>query len=195
MIKIENLSYSYTDTNVINNINLIFLEGKVYRITGKNGIGKTTLLKLIYGNLTPSEGRILTSCGENQICYLSNQLPLDQNLTVLDHINFVCKAFDIDQSIFEQKKKLLKELKIDTFEDYYIENISLGTQKKVMFFLAYIVNYKVLLLDEFFSGVDKNGIKIISEAILAYVQNGGTVIFVTHQDDESKYLKYTTYEL
>lgn len=195
MIKIENLSYSYTDSKILNNISFDFSEGEIYRVCGKNGVGKTTLLKLIYGNLKPSEGKVWRDSEENKICYLSNQLPLDQNLTVFDHINFVSKAFNIDQNVLKQKEYLLEELKINHFENHYIENISLGTQKKVMFFLAYIINYKVLLLDEFFSGIDENGIKVVSEAIFGYVQNGGTVIFVTHQDDESKYLKYTTYEL
>nr|WP_195330121.1 ATP-binding cassette domain-containing protein [Leuconostoc lactis] len=195
MIKIENLSYAYTENNIIDNMNFNFSEGKIYRIVGNNGIGKTTLLKLIYGNLIPSEGKILRQCSDNKIFYLSNQLPLDHNLTVVDHINFVRKTFNIDRNIFKQKEYLLTELKINNFGNQYIENISLGTQKKVLFFLAYLIDYKVLLLDEFFSGIDKGGIEVISKAIKLYVQEGGTVIFVTHQDDESKYLEYTTFEM
>ena len=56
MIEIRNLNFSYKKTPVFTNINLSFPQGSIYGLLGENGVGKTTLLKLICGLLRPTEG-------------------------------------------------------------------------------------------------------------------------------------------
>ncbi|MDR2661199.1 MAG: ATP-binding cassette domain-containing protein [Lactobacillaceae bacterium] len=195
MINFQNVSFSYVNNYIFENINYSFSNGRIYRIIGGNGVGKTTLLKLIYGNLIVSGGKIFRDEKLSEIDYLSNSLRLDENLSMDDHIRFIQSAYEIDDNELLNKMIILKKLKIDLFLNYYVSDLSLGTQKKLMFFLSYLRGFKILLLDELFSGIDDNGIKVISNILTKSAINGGIIIFVTHQDMESKYLKYTSIDL
>ena len=114
LLEIKNLSKSYGDKKVLKDINLVIEPGKIIGLLGKNGTGKSTLIKLINDLLTPSDGEILIN-GKNPgveskkiISYLPERTYLDKEMKVYEVIKYFEEFYDN----FDSKKaiKLLKDV-------------------------------------------------------------------------------------
>ena len=122
LLEIKNLSKSYGDKKVLKDINLVIEPGKIIGLLGKNGTGKSTLIKLINDLLTPSEGEILIN-GKNPgveskkiISYLPERTYLDKEMKVYEVIKYFEEFYDN----FDSKKaiKLLKDI-IECYDKNY----------------------------------------------------------------------------
>lgn len=132
LLEIKNLYKSYGEKQVLKNINLTVPRGKIIGLLGKNGTGKTTLIKLINGLLTPSKGEIIFE-GEKigpksklQIAYLPERTYLDKSMSIKETLNFFKEFytnFDITKA-----KDLLKKLDLD--ENQKIIKMSKGIDRK-----------------------------------------------------------------
>ena len=117
LVKCNNLCKKFDDKQVLNNINLSIPKGKIIGLLGKNGMGKTTLIKLINDLLTPTSGEVLIN-GEKPgvnskkiISYLPERTYLDKNMNVSQIITFFNEFYD---NFNEEKAiKLLKDLDLD----------------------------------------------------------------------------------
>ena len=117
LVKCNNLCKKFDNKQVLNNINLSIPKGKIIGLLGKNGMGKTTLIKLINDLLTPTSGEVLIN-GEKPgvnskkiISYLPERTYLDKNMNVSQIITFFNEFYD---NFNEEKAiKLLKDLDLD----------------------------------------------------------------------------------
>ena len=100
LVNIKNLSKSYGDKVVLNNVNLTITNGKIVGLLGKNGAGKTTLIKLINDLLTPTEGKILIngkSVGvetKKIISYLPERTYLNKQMKVTEVLDYFSDFYD-----------------------------------------------------------------------------------------------------
>ena len=118
LLECVNLGKKFGDRTVLNNVNLVIPRGKIIGLLVNNGTGKTTLIKLINGLLTPTSGKVLVNEKEIDveskvvISYLPERTYLDKSMTVEKVIEF----FNDFYSNFDEQKarKLLKDLDLDT---------------------------------------------------------------------------------
>ena len=114
LLECKNLEKSFGNTKVLNNINLTIPRGKIIGLLGKNGTGKTTLIKLINNLLTPTKGTILINGKEIDIeskkiiSYLPERTYLDKTMTVKQIIKFFEEFYENFDS--KKAKKLLEEI-------------------------------------------------------------------------------------
>ena len=149
---------------------------------GKNGTGKSTLIKLINDLLTPTSGEILVngeSIGINSkkiISYLPERTYLDKSMTV----DMVIEYFEDFYDNFDSKKakKLLKDLDLDTTQK--LSNMSKGMQEKVQLVLVMSRKADLYILDEPLGGVDPATRDYILDTILINFNEGASVIISTH---------------
>ena len=182
LLEIKNLYKKYGEKQVLNNITLTVPQGKIIGLLGKNGTGKTTLIKLINGLLTPTEGEIIFE-GEKigpqsklNIAYLPERTYLDKSMTINETLKFFKEFysnFDIDKA-----KDLLKKLDLD--ENQKIIKMSKGMQEKVQLVLVMSRKADLYILDEPLGGVDPATRDYILDTILTNFNEGASIIISTH---------------
>jgi len=182
LLECKNLCKSYDEKQVLKNINLKIPKGKIIGLLGKNGTGKTTLIKLINDLLTPTSGEILINGNpigvesKEIISYLPEKTYLDREMAVKDAIKYFeefYKNFDTQKAI-----KLLKDLDLDI--NTKISKMSKGMQEKLQLILVMSRNAELYILDEPLGGVDPATRDYILDTILSNFYEGASVIISTH---------------
>ena len=182
LLECKNLCKSYEGKQVLKDINLKIPKGKIIGLLGKNGTGKTTLIKLINDLLTPTSGEILINGkkpgieSKEIISYLPERTYLDREMKVKDAI----KYFEEFYKNFDSKKavKLLKDLDLDV--DTKISKMSKGMQEKLQLILVMSRNAQLYILDEPLGGVDPATRDYILDTILSNFCEGASVLISTH---------------
>lgn len=185
MVEIKNLSFGYNlDERIINDLNYYFKRNNSYIIYGENGCGKTTLIKIILGLIKPDEGEIIKEKGII-ISYLPDYNGLYQKMTMKNNIRFRLGLYKIRfENVKEEYERLIRYFNIKKYEYKLVEDLSLGTQKKVAIVAALLVNADLLILDEPTGGLDlESKDKLIQ---LLNGQNNKCIISVSHDDDYIK---------
>lgn len=182
LLECRNINKSYGNKKILKDINFVIPRGKIIGLLGKNGTGKSTLIKLINDLLTPDSGDILVngkSIGVESkkiIAYLPERTYLDKTMTVDEVIEY----FDDFYDNFDSKKarKLLKELDLDVNQK--LVKMSKGMQEKVQLVLVMSRKADLYILDEPLGGVDPATRDYILDTILTNFNEGASVIISTH---------------
>ena len=182
LVEFKNVCKSYGKKKVLKDINLTIPRGKIIGLLGKNGTGKSTLIKLLNDLLTPTSGEILINgekVGVNSkkiISYLPERTYLDKSMTVEKVINYFEDFYDN----FDSKKvlKLLKDLDLDVNQK--LNKMSKGMQEKVQLVLVMSRKADLYILDEPLGGVDPATRDYILDTILNNFDEGASVIISTH---------------
>ena len=186
MIEIKNLEFSYKKTPVFSGINLTFPEGSIYGLLGENGVGKTTLLKLICGLQRPTVGTCILdgqTCHDRlpsmlqRIVFLQDEVNLPEITTPQRYVDELAPFYPtFSQGTFLH---LMQEFEVEP--DRKFREMSFGQQKKSLIAATLSLGTDYILLDE-----PTNGLDIPSKAqfrsILSNCANEGrTIIISTHQ--------------
>ena len=186
MIKTENLTFGYKSRRpVLNNISLKLGQGHIHGLLGCNGIGKTTLLKLICGIMRPDSG----------VVRVDGIDPMMRKPEMFAEILIVPEEFDLPNLSLERFAAMMKpfyprfdhgsmrryaeELKVNT-EDK-LHNMSMGQRKKAYIAFALACNARMLLMDEPTNGLDIPSKSIFRRLLASYVDEERMVVISTHQ--------------
>lgn len=182
LLEIKNLSKSYGKKKVLKDINLTIPRDRIIGLLGKNGTGKSTLIKLINDLLVPTSGEILIN-GEKVgveskkiISYLPERTYLDKSMTVDNVIEYFSDFYDNFDA--RKARKLLKDLDLDT--SLKLSKMSKGMQEKVQLVLVMSRKADLYILDEPLGGVDPATRDYILDTILTNFDEGASVIISTH---------------
>lgn len=189
MITLKNLDFSYKKSAVFKNISLDFKDGNVYGLLGENGVGKTTLLKIISGLQFPNNGT----------CSVDDFIPSERNPYFLQNIfylpeeviteNTTPEYFINKLGVFYPRYdhsyflNLMKELEVDYTKKF--DAMSYGQKKKSLLACALSLRTDYLLLDEPTNGLDIPSKSLFRKVILQHsideANNVPTIIISTHQ--------------
>ena len=176
LLQCINLSKSFGDKQILKGINLTIPRGKIIGLLGKNGTGKSTLIKLINGLLTISSGEILINGNpidvesKKIISYLPERTYLDKGMTVEKTIQYFADFYENFDSA--KAYKLLQDLDL--------AKMSKGMQEKVQLVLVMSRKADLYILDEPLGGVDPATRDYILDTILTNFNQGASVIISTH---------------
>lgn len=178
-IEIKNLSYSVNNFR-IDDININLQKGKKYVVIGKNGSGKSTIMKLLSKRIQPNPNQIFID-GKDII-----------NLEIRDLILYLSKLFIINDTIDQNIKMSNSNIKIDDkifsivkgIENQEYKSLSMGERAKVNIARALNSYHPVLILDEFFANIDEKSEIDLTKLL---IKSDKTIICITH-NLEKEYL-------
>ena len=182
LLEIKNLNKSFDKKEILKDINISINSGKIIGLLGKNGVGKTTLIKLINDLLTPTSGEILIKGKKigvdtkKVISYLPERTYLNKQMKVSEVISYFEDFYDNFDS--EKAKKLLKDLDLDINQK--LTKMSKGMQEKVQLVLVMSRKADLYVLDEPLGGVDPATRDYILDTILSNFNENASVIISTH---------------
>ncbi len=186
MIEIRNLNFSYKKTPVFSNINLSFPQGSIYGLLGENGVGKTTLLKLICGLLRPTEGSCtvdgLTSQDRlpemlQRIVFLPDEVSLPDGRTPQQYIDELASFYPgFAQGTFLH---LMDELEVEPNRKF--KEMSFGQQKKSLIAASLSLGTDYVLFDEPTNGLDIPSKAQFRQILSRRLEDRNTIIISTHQ--------------
>lgn len=188
-IQIKNLSKEIKGKYILNNINLSFERGKIYGLYGRNGSGKTMLLRALAGLLIPTEGEIDM---DGKILHKDMDFP--ENVGIIIENTSLLPQFDG----FTNLKQLGKIRNVATDEDIdkaldtvglkgetkKVKAYSLGMRQRLSIAQAIFEKPELLLLDEPTNALDENYINKVREILLKEKDRGAIVIIASHNKDD-----------
>lgn len=192
---LENIKKSFGQVQVVKDFNMSIEKGEFVSFLGPSGCGKTTVLRMIAGFETPSDGAISIN-GKNQNRLKTNQrnigmvfqaYALFPNMTVFDNVAFGLKVAGKPKAEVDTRvKEMLKLISLEHLADRYPYQMSGGQQQRVALARALAPKPQVLLLDEPLSALDaKIRVSLREEIRQIQRQLGITTVFVTHDQEEA----------
>lgn len=194
-VVLENLSHSFRDNKVLDNINLTVDKGELFTLLGPSGCGKTTILRIISGFIAPSEGRIFI--GERDITALPPEkrnigmvfqnYALFPHMTVVENVRYGLLVKKLEKKVIDEKvDKYLALVGMEKYRQRKISELSGGQQQRVAVARALAVEPELLLLDEPMSNLDAALRDRMRDEIRELQQKLGiTTIFITHDQREA----------
>lgn len=188
-VELKNISKQIQKNIILDNINLCMEDGKIYGIQGKNGSGKTMLMKLICGLVFPAEGEVLIDgkqLGKNEFpqdvgALIENPAFIEgysglENLKILASIKKKVSEEEICQWMLD--------FGLDPNDKKKAKKYSLGMKQKIGIISAMMERPKLLILDEPMNALDEGSVEVLKEKIEEAREGGALVLISSHDGDE-----------
>jgi lipopolysaccharide export system ATP-binding protein len=195
IVEFDNVSLSYGQRLILDNINFKINEGQIFGMLGPNGVGKSTIFNLMTGLIKPKSGRILID-GEDvtrypiyhrtkkfKIGYVPQHGGAFSELTLLNNLKAISEIAIDDKNLREKRiNYLISKFELENLKDIKAKHLSGGQKKKLVIALSLLSQPKVLLLDECFAALDVLTIKMLQNIIVNLQEEGNiTICICDHQ--------------
>ena len=186
-LKIENVSKSYGDKKVVDNINIELNNPGVFGLLGTNGAGKTTTIRMLLGILKKDEGKISWNGKEVtrknvNFGYLPEERGIYPKTKIYDQLMYFAKLKGMRQEDADKQINYwMKRLEVEEYKNMTAEKLSKGNQQKRQFITAVVHDPDLVVLDEPFSGLDPVNTELIRNIILELIEKQKYIIMSAHQ--------------
>ena len=199
MIEVRNLAFSYGRQKILRDISFVVSPGEVVSIVGANGVGKTTLLRILATLQFPDSGSVMVDGLDalarpiryrRQLGYLPERVALYDDMTVREYLRY--RALLKGESSKRVRRRVSEAVEICHIGDIMrlqIATLSTGLRKRVAIADAMILRPRILLLDDFLAGLDGT-MRGVAGTILSNIVAFSSVIVTGHELDE--FSKWTT---
>ena len=195
IIEFENISLSYGNRLILDNISFKINSGQIFGMLGPNGVGKSTIFNIITGLIKPQNGKIKINgidvtdypvylrTRKFNVGYVPQYGGFFSDLTLNDNMKAIGEIVIDNKNLIKDKiNYLLTRFELENLKDIKAKFLSGGQKKKLVIALSLLSNPRVLLLDECFAALDVMTIKMLQEIIVNLQQeNNITICICDHQ--------------
>lgn len=196
-IIIENLSKTIKNNKILDNVNLTFESGHVYGLVGRNGSGKTMLLRAICGLIFPDSGKVIIDGKQlhKDISFPESCGIIIENTDLLPNFS----AFDNLKMLSEIKntandnmiKSAIKSVGLDPDSKKKVKTFSLGMKQRLIIAQALFEDPDILLLDEPTNALDEDGVNDVRRILLEQKKKNKLIIIASHNKEDISLLSDT----
>lgn len=200
MIKIENVTKKFKENTVLNNVSINFEKGNIHGLIGRNGSGKTVLMKCICGFIPVTSGSITVR--NKVIC--KNNVPENIGLIIEtpgflpNYSGYRNLKFLADISGKANKNAIIRSIEsvgLDPHSKKHVGKYSLGMRQRLGLAQAIMEDPDLLILDEPMNGLDKDGVKDMRDYLLKLKEQGKTMLIASHSAEDIEILCDTVCEM
>ncbi len=192
MLETARLQCIRGDRVLFSDLSFTLKQNELMYLKGVNGSGKTSLLRMLCGLVTPAEGDI-SWCGENirqlkeeyfrQLLYIGHLPGIKAELTPLENLKISC-AINGCPITEDQAWDALDKIGLRGREDLPSKVLSQGQKRRVALARILLTDAKLWILDEPFTALDVDAVAMLQAVLAEHVQRGGMVLLTTHQEFE-----------
>ena len=193
-LEIQNLSKTISKNPILRNITIGMERGKIYGLRGKNGSGKTMLMRAICGLILPTEGSV-SSDGE----VLGKDISFPRSIgALIENPGFIANYSGLKnlqilaaiQNHIGQKdiEAIMEQLGLDSADPKKFKKYSLGMKQKLGIAAAVMENPDLIILDEPINALDEKSVEIVKQLLLNHKERGALIIISCHDREELEFL-------
>ena len=201
IIIVDHVSKSFQGTKVLNDVSVSFERGKIHGIVGRNGSGKTVLIKTICGFMKPDTGKVIV---DGKV--VGKDMDFPQNIGAI----IEAPGFLPTQSAYKNLMYLAslrgiigkKEVRyaidlvgLNSDDKKPVGKYSLGMKQRLGLAQAIMEDPDILILDEPMNGLDKDGVTDIRKLLLQFKELGKTILIISHSSEDISVLCDTVHEM
>jgi heme exporter protein A len=188
LVQAQDLSFERSGRIIFSSVNLYLEEGQIVFIKGKNGSGKTSLLRCLAGFTPITSGKILwydnevlpaLYSEEPLVAWLGHLDAIKGSLTVKDNLLFFAKIWSVKLNILN---KCIKKLSFEKFMNFPASWLSAGEKRRLSLLRLSFCPAKVWILDEPSTFLDSDNREILINIMNAHLKNKGAIVCATHDD-------------
>lgn len=203
MLDIKNLSVIRGNKSLISKLSFSVKPGDLIQVEGHNGSGKTTLLRVLAGLGVADSGSVCWNGlpieknreeYHSQLLYIGHQTGIKRELSALENVQFYQSLHNNPLSN-EKIYAALARVGLAGREDIPVMHLSAGQQRRVALVSLWLSDKKLWILDEPLTAIDKRGVSILEALFLEHVEQGGMLVFTTHQDLFAQFKQLKTVNL
>ena len=186
IIQLEQATKRFNENIVLNNITVSFKQGLIHGIIGRNGSGKTMLLKVICGFVPLTSGKIFVNnvqLGKGIIIETPGFLP---NYSAFQNLKLLAKIKN--KVSIDRIQEVMCLVGLDPDNKKHVSKLSMGMRQRLGIAQAIMENPSLLILDEPFNGLDANGIEDMRNLLLDQKERGKTILMASHSSEDIKCL-------
>ncbi len=201
MIQVKDVCLTIKKNEILKHVTVSFERGKIHGLIGRNGSGKTMLMKCICGFVKPTEGEIIVN-GKR----IGKDCDFPESVGIIietpgfipyysGYKNLKLLA-DLRKKITgEQVKEAMRQVGLDPELKRHVRKYSLGMRQRLGLAQAIMENPELLILDEPMNGLDKEGVEDMRRYLLALKEEGKTVLIASHSTEDIEVLCDTVWEM
>ena len=189
VLKVTNLSKKYGDNTIVDKFNLTVTEGEAVALTGRNGAGKSTILRCLVGADRPTEGSVevlgekmseTNPAMRRNVATVIDDLDFFPDLSVVEHLDLLARAHGLDDAD-AQVDEVLEEVQLVPQSGQLPGTLSSGQRRRLALATAFVRPRKLLLLDEPEQRLDVEGVAWLGRRLAEEKANGLAIVMASHE--------------
>ena len=186
-IQIKNITKKYNNLTALDDVSFSFEFGKIYGLLGRNGAGKTTMIRIVMQVFQADSGRVLIDgkpmdVNRVRIGYLPEERGLYPKKLIMEQLLYFAALQGVPaRQAKKDALRLLDRLGMSEYANKRLDTLSKGNQQKIQLVATLICDPQIVILDEPFSGLDPVNAMLLEDLVKECIQQGKIVFFSSHQ--------------